>query len=116
MAKHEKPDQRFKVRHPLLGDLSGKILLSTGKACRCLALDVSESGLKLMSFEPLSVGADLILRVDSNDTALKVVWVSERQGGVDHYVCGVTVASKSKEDQGLESLFVKKNWLDRKSS
>jgi hypothetical protein len=116
MAKKEKIDQRFKVRHPLLGDLSGKILLSTGKTCRCLALDVSDSGLKLMSFEQLTVGAELILRVDNNDTALKVVWVSERQGDIDHYVCGVTLSNRSEQEQGLESLFSKKNWLDRKSS
>ena len=116
MAKNEKLDQRFKVRHPLLGDLSGNIVLASGKTCRCLALDVSDSGLKLMSFEPLTVGASLILRVDNHDTALKVVWVSERQGDVEHYVCGVTAANNSSQEQGLESLFNNKQWLGQKSS
>ena len=116
MAMKEKPDQRFKIRHPLLGDLSGNIVLASGKTCRCLALDVSDSGLKLMSFEPLTVGANLILRVDNMDTELKVVWVSARQGDVDHYLCGVTSADTHSEDQGLESLFVRKHWLERKSS
>jgi len=115
MVKNEKPDQRFKVRHPLLGDLSGKIVQSSGETCRCLALDVSENGLKLLSFEPLAVGADLILRVDERDISLKVVWVSERQGDVDHYVCGVTTTEKNMLDHGIESLFVDKQWLKKSS-
>lgn len=110
----EGPDQRVTLRHPLLGDLSGKIIIAaTGKISRCLALDVSETGLKLMSFESMAPGTDLILRVDDKDIPLRVIWVSERQGDVEHFVCGVESLDRN---QGLESLFVAKSWLSRKSS
>lgn len=114
MKSSDGQDQRITVRHPLLGDLSGRIIdAATGRESRCLALDVSESGLKLMSFEPMNPGTELILKVDEKSIRLRVIWISERQGDVEHYVCGVESLSK---DLGLESLFVAKNWLSRKSS
>lgn len=114
MKSKSEQDQRITVRHPLLGDLSGKVLIAASRTIsRCLALDVSESGLKLMSFEPLQPGTDLILIVDEMEIPLRVVWVNERSGDVSHFICGVESMDKS---LGLESLFASKQWLGRKSS
>lgn len=76
-------DNRKHVRHPLTGDLGGSLVSAGGSAVPCVAVDVSASGMRVVSGIDLENGARMTLNIGTRKIQLEVVWCvkdKERKG------------------------------------
>jgi hypothetical protein len=63
------------TRQKLVVDLSKYLVKGEGRhPIRCIAVDISRSGMGLISFETLEIDSDAILVLTENETSLKVKW------------------------------------------
>lgn len=103
-------EARNHVRRPLMGDLTGRLLIGwSGRPVPCLAVDVSVGGLRILAREELIPGTAMFLAFQEKNYPLVVVWSKPDGKGRGSHACGLMSAS----DANLEHLFVSIGWLDR---
>jgi hypothetical protein len=100
---------RRHIRRPLMGDLTGRLLVnSTGRLVPCLAVDVSDDGLRIMVSEELAPGVDMILALEGCNLPLVVVWCKPDARSRKSHECGL----RSTGNTNLERFFVSIGWLE----
>ncbi len=102
-------EERRHARRPLMGDLTGSLLVASGRRpVPCLAVDLSNAGLRILAREELSPGVSMFLSIEGYNLPLVVVWCQPDTQSEGSYACGLASAS----DADLESFFRLVGWLD----
>lgn len=102
-------DNRRHLRRPLMGDLSGRLLVAAGeRAIPCLAVDVSVQGLRVLSREELVPGTAMLLAFEHHCLPLVVVWCQREGKRQGSYACGLMASAPA---CNLEQFFTDIGWL-----
>lgn len=103
-------EKRIAVRHPLTGDLTGSMLsVKSGSKIPCMAVDVSQTGMRIVLTLDLSAGTHLILKMNDLVIPLEVVWCEKESSRKGYFRCGLR---RSNEAQDLERIFREIGWMD----
>jgi len=106
----QKETKRQGLRHPLLGELSGQLFVKKGcRTIRCLAVDVSNSGLRVLTGEKIPPRTLMFLKFENRRIPLTVVWCQKDGSRSGSYACGLKT---TKPTDDLVELFTTKGWLD----
>jgi hypothetical protein len=110
MSSAPEDEKRMAVRHPLTGDLTGSMVSAkSGSTVPCIAVDVSQTGMRIVLALDLNVGAHLILKMNDLVIPLEVVWCRKEASRKGYFACGL---KRRNEAQDLEKVFTDIGWMD----
>jgi hypothetical protein len=96
--------QRRHLRHPLTGDLTGRIVgKASGSVIPCMAVDVSKGGMRIVLTLDLPPGYELQLSMSGRIIPLVVVWCRKDPERKGRMACGLKCLDDSAD---LELLFL----------
>ena len=106
-------EKRGNPRRPLMGDLTGRLLVGwSGRSLPCLAVDVSPGGLRVLLREQLPTGTSMFLSFDGSNVPLTIVWCQRDADSRESFAFGLL----SVRGIDLERFFVSIGWLDDHAS
>ncbi len=107
----EDDELRRHLRHPLTGDLTGSLIsAATGSKIPCIAVDVSQSGMKIVLTLDLDVGTKLFLRLaNQREVRLEVVWCRKEPTRKGYFACGLR---RTEDTTDLEKIFTEAGWFE----
>ena len=92
---NELEDRRRLPRQKLSGLLPGKMMMANqDKTLTIRPIDVSESGIGIMTAEWLREGDKLVMKVGRDHIKFKVIWIRRDFGKQDFYRAGLKMTSK----------------------
>jgi len=95
-------DKRLKPRKMLTGLLPGPLVNGLGKKINCKPMDISDSGIGILTSEILNVGDELTLQVPDESVVLKVSWGKRDFGKQNLFRYGLNIEGESTD---LEKIF-----------
>lgn len=96
--------RRSHVRHPLTGELTGRVVSKqSGSIIPCIAVNVSVTGLQvIMSIDP-EPGASLELQIADRVIPLTVIWCMKEATKRGYFSVGLSTENQS---DNLEEMFI----------
>lgn len=107
MSDSDHLNRRSAVRHPLTGELSGRLVSKdSGSTIPCIAVNVSATGLQvIMSLDP-EPGVSLELQVAGHIIPLTVIWCTREPSKRGYFSVGLCTENQS---DNLELMFIPKS-------
>jgi hypothetical protein len=103
MSDPSDANQRRHFRHPLTGDLTGRIVAAaSGSVIPCMAVDVSRGGMRIVLTLDLAPGYQLLLKMHGLAVPLVVVWCKKEPARKGYFGCGLKSLDEAVD---LEALF-----------
>lgn len=95
-------DKRLKPRKMLTGLLPGPLVDGNGQKVNCKPVDISETGLGILTGELLNVGDQLYLQAPEKTVVLEVSWGKRDFGKQNLYRYGLSL---EESQDNLEAIF-----------
>ena len=85
------------------------VSVKSGSKIPCIAVDVSQTGMRIVLTLDLSVGTALLLKINDLVVPLQVIWCEREASRKGYFRCGL---ERCNEAQDLERIFTEIGWVD----
>ena len=85
------------------------VSVKSGSKIPCIAVDVSQTGMRIILTLDLNVGTALVLKMNDLVIPLEVAWCRKEPTRKGYFACGLR---RCNEAQDLERIFTDVGWMD----